>query len=198
SDLATLVLPVKPEIRDAVVARTLALQCLSNQFDDFYEGINLNSAEMDMLFSVFSGTCFDIKDRPTLRNDMQRRLAQIEIDTLCALELNLTEAELIQIFKVQFPVMKVYEEVDEYDNQGQRLPNTARKDAGGKEVRAARVDHDGVSPLTVSWEIDNGNQTVTKTFYPPFAHVDRIEDYRTAYRVFSERLGLTDNNKEPA
>ena len=48
------------------------------------------------------------------------------------------------------------------------------------------------------WEIDNGNQTVTKTFYPPFAHVDRIEDYRTAYRVFSERLGLTENNKEPA
>ena len=94
--------------------------------------------------------------------------------------------------------MKDYEEADEYDSCGQRLPNTKRKDAGGKEVRAARADHDGVSPLTVSWEIDNGNQTVTKTFYPPFAHVDRIEDYRTAYRVFSERLGLTENNKEPA
>ena len=29
-----------------------------------------------------------------------------------------------------------------------------------------------------------------------FNHVDRIEDYKIAYRVFSERLGLTDKNKD--
>lgn len=104
--------------------------------------------------------------------------------------MNINFEELVQIYSVQFPVMKAYEEADEYDSRGQRLPNTARKDAGGRELRNARADHDGVSPLTVSWEIDNGNQTVTRTFYPPFRHVDRIEDYRTAYRVFAERLGI--------
>jgi len=196
SDIAIVPTVTKAELKPAVVTRVLALQCLSTQFDDFYEGVELTSASYDMLRSVFDGTDFTIEYRPTLRNDMQRRLAQIEIDVLCALELDLTEEELIQIYTVQFPVMKAYEEADEYDSRGQRLPNTARKDAGGREVREARANHDGTSPLTVSWEIDNGNQTVTRTFYPPFRHVDRIEDYRIAYRVFAERLGIETKHEE--
>lgn len=109
------------------------------------------------------------------------------------MSLGLTIDELIQVYSVQFPVMKNYEETDQYDAKGRRLPNTTRKDAGAKELREALKNHDGVSPVTVSWEIDNGNQTVTKTFYSPFRYVDRIEDYKTAYRVFSERLGLNTN-----
>ncbi len=91
---------------------------------------------------------------------------------------------------MQFAVVVAYEKADQYDAKGRRLPNTARKDAGAKELRDALHNHDGISPVTVSWDIDNGNQSVTKTFHPPFRHVDRIEDYKTAYRVFSERLGL--------
>ncbi len=41
--------------------------------------------------------------------------------------------------------------------------------------------------LDVSWEIDDGLQTVTKTFYPPFTKVDREEDYRRAWEEFSRR-----------
>ncbi|QTA83835.1 SAM-dependent DNA methylase [Desulfonema limicola] len=123
-----------------------------------------------------------------LRTDYSRRLAQIEIDALVALSLGLTDEDLIQVYKIQFPVMKTYEEADQYDAKGRRLPNTTRKDAGAKELREALKDHDGKSPITVNWEIDNGNQTVTRTFYPPFTHVDRIDDYKTAYRIFSECL----------
>jgi hypothetical protein len=41
--------------------------------------------------------------------------------------------------------------------------------------------------LDVSWEIDDGLQTVTKTFYPPFTKVDREEEYRRAWEEFSRR-----------
>lgn len=197
SDLSSIVLPQKPKICDAIVVRTLAMQCLSKHFAEFYSYAH-GGEDTTLMFGVLTDFDFRPSRRLAVRNEMQRRLTQIEIDVLSALELEMSEDELIQIYSVQFPVMKDYEEVDEYDANGQRLPNTKRKDAGGKEVRAARADHDGVSALTVSWEVDNGNQTVTKTFYPPFSHVDRIEEYRTAYRVFSERLGLTENNKEPA
>ncbi len=141
----------------------------------------------------------DWQPQYSFKNDMLRRQATLEVDVLVTIALNLSVEELIQIYTVQFPILKAYEETDQYDAKGCRLPNTTRKDAGAKELREALKSHDDISPITVSWEIDNGNQTVTKTFYPPFMHVDRIEDYKTAYRVFSERLGLnTDSESSEA
>jgi hypothetical protein len=62
------------------------------------------------------------------------------------------------------------------------------QDAGAKELREALANHDGRCPVTVSWEIDNGNQVVTKTSHFPFTPVDRIADYDLAFRVFNGRL----------
>jgi len=125
-----------------------------------------------------------------LRSDYARRQALLEIDVLVSLALGLTLDELQTIYRVQFPVMRQYELADEYDARGQRIPSTHRKAAGGKEFRAARKDWDGESPLTGSWEIDDGNQTVTKTFYPPFTRCDREADYEYAYGYFKEKYGV--------
>ena len=50
-------------------------------------------------------------------------------------------------------------------------------------------ENGGPLALEASWPIDDGLQTVTKTFYPPFTKVDREEDYRRAWEVLSERYG---------
>ena len=70
------------------------------------------------------------------------------------------------------------------------LPNTTRKAQGAKELRDARREHGDESPLTVSWQIDNGNKIVTKTFYPPFEKFDREEDYAEAYEFFKTKYGV--------
>ncbi|WP_051340452.1 hypothetical protein [Azospirillum halopraeferens] len=125
-----------------------------------------------------------------LRSDYARRQALLEIDALVAQALDLTVDDLLTIYRVQFPKIRQYENADEYDARGRRLPNTVRKDAGAKELRAARQGHDGVSPITVSWPVDNGNATVTKTFHPPFTKVDREDDYRRAWAAFEARFGV--------
>jgi len=199
-------LPVSRVYENDIVARALRLHCLTEHYANTWKeqwpvDVTLSWGSEDPRLNndveqAWSDLGCEWTWHSALRRDFSRRQAQIELDVLAALSLELTLEELIQLYEVQFPVMKNYEEADEYDSRGQRLPNTKRKDAGGTEIRAARSDHDGISPLIVNWKIDHGKQAITKTFYPPFSSVDRIEDYRTTYRVFSERLGLTENKEE--
>ncbi len=198
ADMKRLPLLYSPEILLAI-NRYLRLVCLTDLYSDLWkdaysDNIRLDHFVIDFDYSECESKWENLGSQWNhlfaLRTDFSRRQAQIEIDVLVALSLGLELEALSQIYNVQFSVMKAYEEADQFDSKGRRLPNTTRKDPGAKELRDALKNHDGISPVTVSWDIDNGNQKVTKTFYPPFSHVDRIEDYRVAYTVFKERLGM--------
>lgn len=122
-----------------------------------------------------------------LRSDFARRQALLEIDVLVALALGLSLEQLLTIYRVQFPVMRSYERIDEYDATGRHLPNTLRRQPGSREMLRARCCWDHHSRLSVSWPIDGGRQQVTKTFEPPFTRVDREADYAQAYHACRER-----------
>lgn len=135
-----------------------------------------------------------------LRTEFARRMALVEIDVLVAQALGLTLDQLIEIYRIYFPVLQENEAGTWYDQKG-RIVWTCSKGLPG----VGWLDDRGKSPGRAAWEklladnpaeltctaIDDtmpgGPRTVTRHFVGPFTQCDRIEDYRRAWAHF-ERL----------
>ncbi len=135
-----------------------------------------------------------------LRTEFARRMALVEIDVLVAQALGLTLDQLIEIYRIYFPVLQENEAGTWYDQNG-RIVWTCSKGLPG----VGWLDDRGKSPGRAAWErilaenpseltctaIDDtmpgGPRTVTRHFVGPFTKCDRIEDYKPAWAHF-ERL----------
>jgi hypothetical protein len=135
-----------------------------------------------------------------LRTEFARRMALVEIDVLVAQAFGLTVDQLIEIYRIYFPVLQENDSGTWFDQRG-RIVWTCSKGLPG----VGWLDDKGKSPGRAAWEkilssnpaeleciVSDGTypvgpQMVTRRFVGPFTTCDRIEDYRRAWSHF-ERL----------
>ena len=153
-----------------------------------------------------------------LRTDYARRQALVEIDVLAAQALGLTLEELLTIYRVQFPVMRQYEQDTWYDAAG-RIVFTASKGLVGvglprkaskNNAPGTLVHPDGrreskplgwedVRELPAGWIIEREIEDDTRPGGPirrtiryvaPFDRCAREDDYALAWAAFARWIAL--------
>jgi hypothetical protein len=195
------------EVDQTALHRSLRLACLTSAYADLW---NRHIPKLDVLPWSSTDPRLLLEgpvegpatwDRTAgLRTEFVRRMALVEIDVLVAQALGLTLEQLIEIYRIYFPVLQENEAGTWYDQNG-RIVWTCSKGLPG----VGWLDDRGKSPGRAAWEkiladdptdltcsaIDDtmpgGPRTVTRHYVGPFTQCDRIEDYRRAWAHF-ERL----------
>ena len=195
------------EHQDTAISRALRLSCLTSAYSDIW---NKHVSGLDVL-AWSSPDPRQHLEEPVegpitwnrtagLRAEFARRMALVEIDVLVAQALGLTLDQLIEIYRIYFPVLQENETGTWYDQNG-RIVWTCSKGLPG----VGWLDEHGKSPGRAAWDkilastpseltctaIDDtmpgGPCEVTRHFVGPFTQCDRIEDYKCAWIHF-ERL----------
>jgi hypothetical protein len=162
--------------------RTLRLNCLTNAYCDLWAA-SWNPRYLKDRWAVMPSTELgnvtpNWSPRTPLRLDLERRNAQVEIDALVAIMLDISANELCIVYRTQFAVLYGYDrDVYYYDANGRLVPNPVlsvwrRK---GEAITGAERTHTNASGRTYVYEL-------------PFRTFDREQDMRTAYAEFERRL----------
>ena len=188
-----------PTVPDTAVHRTLQLNCLTtlsrglwNELAHSYTPMNWAGDHPSLKLEGPRQATESWTRACALRSDYARRQALIEIDVMVAKALDLTLDELIQIYRLVFPVLQQYENNTWYDQQG-RMVWSNRTGKGKQISRKEWEKHLNMSHGILTEEIEDntmrgGPQTRTIEYVSPFTKPNREDDYRQAWRYFEQNL----------
>jgi hypothetical protein len=204
SDLPSIV------INDKNRLRTLLLNCLTTHYSELWseaweaaytrDSWTKSDPRLDNAF--FAKLKPEWNRNSALRTPFERRQALVELDVLAARELKLSLDQLLDIYRIQFPVLRQYEADTWYDQKG-RIIFTVNKSLSGvglprngtprqhivgwEDVRDMKSGT--VSQTIMDDTLPGGPYEKTIVYHAPFTRCSREDDYRTAWTEF-ERRGL--------
>lgn len=215
---------IESRTRLLVHLRALVLNCLTKQYAELWSDAWNPQYTLDawtkhdsrLRDDYFAGLNSIWGPEVALRSDFVRRQALLENDVLIAMILGLTAEELISMYRIQFPVMQLYERDTWFDANG-RIVFTASKGLPGvgmsrkpilgdtsyglitSEVRQQGValgwdDVRNLSEGIITREVLDNTQPSGPVkriieYHAPFDRCDRESDYRIAWAEFERRLG---------
>jgi hypothetical protein len=169
-----------------LLLRTLRLNCLTGAYADLWrelydpawqaEGWAYEWPRLNALGHVGDAWTWDTP----LRADMERRAAFVEIDALVAVWLGFEIQEFLAAYESRFAVLADHENDMYFDATGRRV--------------AADYNQWGHGQTKEHWKQfekyleDPAANPAPDGYVPPFYKADRVEEYRQAHAVFSERL----------
>ena len=199
--LKTFPIGIQEKYRKYLIIRTLRLNCLNAYYKEMWEELfsedylNDRWSKNDDRLSQFDklNKRWNFNKSP-LKNYYERRQALIEIDVFVAMALDISLADLISIYNIQFSVLNKFEDNTWYDQKGNIVFNINGN--GLKGVGVDRATWNSIRELsageTYTHTIDPkkselyGGQEVV--YYAPFDGCDRVADYRVAWGHFEEVL----------
>ena len=176
-------------------ARLLTLNCLTSSYADLWHEVwkdeyltaHWYGGDARLPRNFWANLTPQWQHHCALRNDFTRRWALCELDVLVARELGLTLEELCEAYRIQFPVMRLYEADTWYDRNG-RVVFTCSKGLGGlgldrktwESIKDEPVGFTHTKTYTDN-TLPTGPVERTIVYETPFDRRDREVDYATIW-----------------
>lgn len=184
-------LPTVPDnhsLAPDLILRTLQLNSLTDAYSDLWSDC-WDDAWLDdepiLTRHARSSLTSAWTDAIPLRTAVDRRNAQVEIDALVALMLDVPVDDLCTIYRTQFAVLHGYDQRDyTYDANGRLVPNSVLAVWRKRRESITEQERTAVHP----------GSGVAYTYELPFGILDREADMRTAYTEFQRRLALMEES----
>lgn len=175
--------------RNRIEFLTLRLNCLNDLYEGLWnhcwkdEFLSFSWMKKDKRLSTNSNLSAQWDINSPLRTDFERRAALIEIDVMVAMTLGLSLEQLLSIYRIQFYIMKAYEDDTWYDasgrivfsskNMGDLTYKRNEWESSIKQLAAGECVERTIEDDT----IPDGPINRTIKYIAPFDCCDREDDY---------------------
>lgn len=194
-------IPYMRSLPQSAVVRSLLLNCVSQSYSQLWHEAfkpSFTECSWSKTDHRLRSECFSLLTEEwtwgtPLRSDFERRQALVEIDVLVAMCMGMTLSNLIDIYNIQFPVLKDNEADTWYDANG-RIVFTNNRGLTGvgfdrKEwesgIKGAPAGKKFYRTITDDTQ-PGGPVQRTIEYVAPFDRCDREKDYETAWAFFSK------------